>query len=111
MSRTSADRILVARLTGTARRHSVWREPTAGETTAAVADLQQIAPGRTDLLAEVAGILIGFHDGALDELPARVAAHYCIEAGADPELADRWVGEGRRRAERALLPPFGVKVI
>jgi len=53
------DRILVAQLTGAARRHARWREPTGAEEAAAVAELRELAAGRGDLLAEVAGVLEG----------------------------------------------------
>ena len=55
------DRQAVARLTFTARRlvahplgHRAWGWPTPDETASWVAELQQIAPGRVDLLAEAA---------------------------------------------------------
>jgi hypothetical protein len=41
------------------------------ETAAAVAELQEIARGRGDPLAEAADVLLGFHERELDE--ARVA--------------------------------------
>jgi hypothetical protein len=49
---STADRILVAQLTGEARHRARWHELTEDEEAAAVAE-------RTDLLAEVAGILEG----------------------------------------------------
>ena len=55
----SPDRILVAQLTGTAGRHARWRELTAAEEAAAVAELRELAAGRADLLAEVAGVFQG----------------------------------------------------
>ena len=51
------DELTVARLTGAARRHAPGREPTETETAAAVEELREIAGGRADLLAEVAGCL------------------------------------------------------
>jgi hypothetical protein len=59
-------RLLVARISGIATRHSQWREPTESETAAAVADLRGVAGDRLDLLAEVAGILLGASEGRLD---------------------------------------------
>jgi hypothetical protein len=109
--RDQRTRLVLAELHGAAMHHARWHEPTPEETAAAVAELHEIAPGRTDLLAEVAGVLIGFNEGTLEELRACVAAHFCIAAGAAPELADEWIAEGRRRAERAARPPFGVKVL
>lgn len=100
------NRIRVAWLTGTARYHAGWRELTADERGAAVAELRQLAAGRADLLAEVAGILEGASEGELDEPLARQAAQLCRDAGADLEAIPRWVEVGRERAARARLPPF-----
>jgi len=101
----NADRILVAQITGTARRHARWRDLTADEKTAAIAELTELAVGRADLLAEVAGILEGASEGRLDEPFARRAVQLFRLAGADETLLPRWTAEGRRRAEAARLPP------
>jgi hypothetical protein len=100
------DRLIVARLPAIAQRHARWRELTEAEKAAAVAELRETANGRTDLLAEVAGILLGAHEGELDEAKARAAAELCRLAGADEDLIPQWVEEGKRRAEAARLPPF-----
>jgi hypothetical protein len=99
------DRLIVAELTGAARRHAQWRELTEAETGAAVAELQEIAGGRADLLAEVAGILIGASDGKPDEPRSKGAAELCRLAGADEDLIPQWTGEGRRRVATARLMP------
>jgi len=99
------DRLAVARLTLTARRlvaqlgHRAWRWPTPDETAAWVAELQQIAPGRADLLAEAAGVMLGAAEGTVDEPRACAAAELCRTAGADPALVPQWTEEGRRRAQ------------
>jgi hypothetical protein len=83
-------------------------------TPAAGADLAEILQGRDDgpaLLAEVAGILLGAHEGQLDEARARNAAGFCVAAGADPDLVAEWAEEGKRRRAEADLPPFGLKVL
>ena len=95
----------VAELTGAAQRHARWRELTEAETAAAVAELQEIAGDRTDLLAEVAGLLLGAREGALDEAKAKAAAQLCRLAGADETLIPQWVEEGRRRAANARMLP------
>ena len=105
-SRPEADRILVAQLTGEARRHAQWRPLTAEEEAAALAELRALAAGRADLLAEVAGILEGTSEGELDEPLARSAARLCRDAGADPEAIPAWIQEGRRRSASARRPPF-----
>ena len=96
----------MARLSAIAQRHARWRELTEAETTAAVGELRETAGARSDLLAEVAGIMLGASEGELDEPKAKAAAELCRQAGADEGLIPEWIAEGRRRAEAARLPPF-----
>jgi hypothetical protein len=96
----------VATLTAIANRHSRWRELTEAEAAAAVAEFWEVADGRGDLLAEVAGVLLGAHEGDLDEPKAKGAAELCRLAGADEDLIPEWIEEGRRRAEARRMPPF-----
>jgi hypothetical protein len=99
------DRLAVAQLTLTARRlvarlaHRAWGWPTPDEAVRSVEALQRIAPGRTDLLAEAAGVMLGAAEGTVDESRACAAAELCRAAGADPALIPRWTEEGRRRAQ------------
>ena len=102
-----ADRILVAQLTGKARHHARWRDLTEDEQAAAVTELRELAGGRADLLAEVAGLFEGTSEGRTDEPLARQAAQLCRLAGADEAPIPQWVAEGRRRAEAARQPPHG----
>ena len=106
-SRADPDRILVARLQGTATRHAQWRDLTGAEHGAAVAELRELAGGRADLLAEVAGTVQGFCEGKLNEPRMRQVAQLCRDAGADPAAIPAWVEEGRRRSAAAGPPPFG----
>jgi hypothetical protein len=100
------EQLTVARLTGAAWRHAPRREPTEAETAAAVRELREIASGRGDLLAEVAGLLIGYYRRTAEEPRARAAAYYCIAAGAGLELIPRWIEVGCSRAAAArLIPP------
>jgi hypothetical protein len=99
-----ADQVTVARLTGAAGRHAPFREPTVAETATAVEELREIAGDRGDLLAEVAGLLIGFYRETKQERKAQAAARYCIAAGADPHLIPQWIEEGQSRAAVARLP-------
>jgi hypothetical protein len=101
-----ADRILVAELTGEARHQAKWRPLTSDEEAAAVAELQALAGGRTDLLAEVAGIFEGASEGRHDEPLCRQAAGLCRKAGADLKAIPTWIEEGRRRRAAADKPPF-----
>ncbi len=104
--RPQADRLLVAELHGEARHHAKWRELSAEEEAAAVAELRELAGGRADLLAEVAGILEGTSEGELDEPLARQAAGLCRKAGAYPDAIPAWIEEGRRRRANAGRAPF-----
>jgi hypothetical protein len=100
------DQLTVARLAGAAWRHASGWEPTEAETAAAVQELREIAGCRGDLLAEVAGLLIGYYRRTAEELKARAAAYYCIVAGAGRELIPRWIEVGSSRAAAArLIPP------
>lgn len=104
--RPTADRLLVAELTGEAQHRARWRPLSSEEEHAVVAALPELANGRADLLAEVAGVLEGFSEGELDEARAWQAADLCRAAGADPEAIPAWTEEGRRRREASRLPPF-----
>ena len=99
------DGILVAQIQGTAKRHAQWRELNEGEHAAAVGELRELAAGRADLLAHVAGIMEGFSESQLDEPLARQAAQLCRAAGADLDLIPAWIEEGRQRRAAASMPP------
>ena len=101
--RPQADRLLIAELYGEARHRARWRELSGEEEAAAVAELRQLAGGRADLLAEVAGILEGTSEGELDEPLARQAAMLCRKAGADPDAIPGWIETGRERRAAAVL--------
>jgi hypothetical protein len=103
--RPQTDRILVAQLTGEARHRAKWRDLTEAEH-AAVGELRELAAGRADLLAEVAGIFEGASKGELDKPLARQAAQLCRDVGADPNPIPAWVEEGRRRRAATGQPPF-----
>ena len=58
-SRPQADRILAARLSGVAGRLSRWGALDDEQADAGAAELRELAGGRGDLLAEVAGLWLG----------------------------------------------------
>jgi hypothetical protein len=94
------DGITRAGLAGTASRHAS-RERL--DVDAAVAELREIADGRGDLLAERAGVILGFHDeDARDgRWPRRaLEAALCIAAGADLTRLTEWIAVGEERAQR-----------
>jgi len=104
--RPQADRLLVAEIWGETRRRAGWHELPEAEETEAVSALTDLAGGRADLLAEVAGVMEGASEGELNEPLARQAAGLCRMAGADPEAIPGWIAEGRRRRAAARQPPF-----
>jgi hypothetical protein len=97
MASSKRDRVLLAEITGMARRLARGRLTDAEQQEAAAA-LSQVARGRADLLAESAGLAIGAHEGGPDEARHLQAAQLCIDAGADRGLIPHWIEEGRRRA-------------
>ncbi len=106
-SQPERDHLLVSEIHGEARHHAARRELTVDEHAAAVAALRELADGRADLLAEVAGLMEGVAEGQPDEPLIRLAAQLCRDAGADPELIPGWVEEGRRRRADVGRASFG----
>jgi hypothetical protein len=102
------DRLLVARISGIAKRHARWGDLTEAHKTAGAAELREVAGDRSDLLAEEAGIALGTSEdkGPEYRAQAEVIAELCRLAGADESLIPEWIDEGRRRAKTARLPPF-----
>ena len=88
------DRLIVASLHGIVARHvqQTGHAPNADQRAAAVAELRAETT-RADLLAEVAGIMLGARRD-------RVAHGLLVEAGADMDAIPAWVDEGRRRAAK-----------
>lgn len=72
--------MIVAEMSGAARRHAQRRDLTEAGTDVAVADLQEIAAGRADLLAEVAGVMLGTSAYQLDEPRSKAAAQLSRQA-------------------------------
>ena len=68
---STADQIRVAELTGAASHHAKWRPLAADERDAAAAAPRELAAGRADLLAQVAGLLPVISGGIDAERPAR----------------------------------------
>jgi hypothetical protein len=93
------DGIISANIAGTAARYA-RQEPL--DVDAAVAELREIADGRGDLLAERAGITLGFYAReSRDEWQSKaLAAALCIAAGADLTRLAEWIAVGQERAER-----------
>lgn len=92
------DRALEIALTGRARRHALGTTPR----NEAIEELRLIAKGRSDLLAEACGLVLGGylalpgsqHPGILH------AAALLAEAGADPRLVAGFADQARNNALR-----------
>ena len=98
-SKERQDRILIASIAGVASRHARTRRLSGPARAAAVAELAELAAGRSDLLARHAGMTVGMiREGDTDEDRHLLAAELCIEAGADTSTIQRWIDAGRRRA-------------
>ena len=106
MTSPDPDRLLYAQIAGAAARHAAGRQLTAGEEAAAIAELAQAADGRADLLAEHAGIALGFGESGLEAARSRQIAELCIAAGADETLIEQWIKVGRQRAAVAAATPY-----
>jgi len=103
-SRERQDWLLIASIAGLASRHAATRGGLTEEArAAAVAELAELAAGRRDLLAQHAGMTVGFNEGDMDEDRHVLAAQLCIEAGADTSQVQRWIDAGRRAAEIAAM--------
>ena len=72
-----------------------------------MAGLRELACGRAEPPAEVAGILEGTSVGELDEPLMRQAAQLCRKTGADEDVIPQWIEEGWRQAESARKMPYG----
>jgi hypothetical protein len=91
----------VARAAGPATHASHRGLLTAGQEAAAVAELRQAAPGWADLLAECAGLALGYGEHQCDAARYRKITELCLAAGVDQTLVDAWIEVGRQRASPA----------
>lgn len=96
------DGIVVARLQGIAKRHAGWTDPQGDRRADALSELRQVGGDRGDLMAQAAGLLLGFYPS--DHIAYehhRIAAQLVIEAGADVSRLEHWIQIGAERGERA----------
>ena len=107
MSRAKQDRLMLAQIAGVTRRHVRGGPLTGEQEAAALAELAEVSDGRIDLLAEHAGVLLGFHENDLDAAVYEQMAQLCISAGADMAAIEKWIGVGQMRAANAGRVPFG----
>lgn len=74
-----------------------WRL-TAEEAARAVAEPKHSAAGWAALLAECAGLVLGYGEDQFDAIRYRQIADLCIAAGVDQTLIEAWIEVGRQRA-------------
>jgi hypothetical protein len=113
---TTSDNIITAELHGAVSHHGGWTRPEGDARKQAIAELQEIATVtdkprrgsvhpprailRTDLLGQVAGILLGAATDSTRQR-AEIAADLLRDAGAEEDVIQRWIPEGRDRMERS----------
>lgn len=97
------DGIITAQLHGAASRRARWSEPTGQDREDALAELRDIADGRTDLLAQVAGTILGWHPPSdMDHEHFVIAAGLLLEAGGaeHPDVKDAARTDAEERRKR-----------
>jgi hypothetical protein len=98
-----ADRLLVARLSGITQRHARWGAMDEAQKAEGAAALREVAGDRPDLLAEVAGIMLGTVDDKGPEHEARRRLSRSNASGPAP--AWRRSRDGSRSAGSARPIP------
>ncbi len=74
------------------------RRLTAEEAATAVPEPKHAAAGWAALLAECAGLVLGYGENQFDATRYRQIAELCIAAGVDETLSEAWIEVGRQRA-------------
>jgi len=103
MSGLAADRLLVTPIIAPATPSTPGWRLTAEEEATAVAELKQTAAGCTALLAECAGLALGYGEHQPGAARYRHIAELCVAAGVDQTLVEAWIGVGRQRASAAAV--------
>jgi hypothetical protein len=103
---TTPDRLLLAAIAGCTARHAARH--VIDDVGAAVGELLELAGHRPDLLAEHAGVCLGYAQEGPGLLAPmyRAEAEICVLAGADESLIPGWIEVGRRRALDAKAVPY-----
>ena len=100
MSSIAPDRLLVTPIIAPATPSIPGCRLTAEEEATAVAELKRAA-GWAALLAECAGLALGYGEHQLDAARYRHIADLCVAAGVDQTLVEAWIEVGRQRASAA----------
>ena len=101
MSSIAPDRLLVTPIIAPTTPSTPGWRLTAEEAATAVAGLKQAAAGWAALLAECAGLALGYGEHQLDAARYRHIAELCVAAGVDQTLVESWIEVGRQRANAA----------
>jgi hypothetical protein len=101
MSSLAPDRLLVTPATGPATPPPPSGRLTADAEAAVATELKHAAPRWAALLAECAGLALGYGEHQADAARYRQIAGLCIAAGVDQTLMEAWIEVGRQRASTA----------
>ena len=103
---STADQILSAKIAAVCRRHCARGR--IEDRDQAVAELRELADNKLHLLAEHAGVCLGWAEaGASAEAPGlRAEAELCKKAGAPPDLVEQWIETGRDRRRSVRATPY-----
>jgi hypothetical protein len=101
MSSLASDFLFVTQTAGAAASPVPRRRLTSDEGAATVAELKQAATGWAALLAECAGLVLGYGGHQFDDVRYRQIAELCIAAGVDETQVEAWIEVGRERASIA----------
>jgi hypothetical protein len=101
MSSLAPDRLLITPATGPAPPPAPGGRLIAGEEATVATELKQAAPRWAALLAECAGLALGYGEHQVDAARYRQIAELCIAAGVDQTLMEAWIEVGRQRASTA----------
>ena len=103
MSSLAPDRLLVTPIIAPTTPPTPRGRLTAEEEATAVAELKQAASGWAALLAECAGLALGYGEHQPGAARYRHIAELCMAAGVDQTLVEAWIEVGRGRASAAAL--------
>jgi hypothetical protein len=101
MNSPASDGLLVTPTAGSATLPGSCGQLTADLEAAAADELNQAPAGWAALLAECAGLVLGYGEQHGDAARYRQIADLCIVAGVDKTLIEAWIEVGRQRATSA----------
>src|SRR5262252_5804749 len=103
MNSLAPDHLLVTPIIASTTPCAPHRRLTADEEATAVAELKQAAAGWAALLAECAGLALGYGEHQPGAARYRHIAELCVAAGVDQALVEAWIEAGRQRASTAAV--------